>query len=132
MATANLFAEKYLKDLGAHNKRVENLNRPSHAGLDHIQHVLGSADSRFVSFERIGSTRKEEFRVYLYSTGFSLKDGYELVLRRDDSENYDMGAPFWVLEVRSTRFGIRRRTTVEDTVELAAFCSETPSLVSFA
>ena len=132
MATSTrAFADKYAKDLSAHNKRVDDSNRPSSAGLAHVELVLGSADASCVSFERT-SSRKEEFKVYLYNTGFSLKDGYELVLRRDDSENYDMGTPFWVLEVRSTRFGIPRRSTIEDTVELAVFCSETPSLVSFA
>jgi hypothetical protein len=131
-ASANLFAEKYLKDLGARNKRVADLNRPSHAGLDHIGRVLGSADSRFVSFERIGSTRKDVFQVTLVGTGFIVNDGVQLVLRREEGKEYEMSGEFWTLEVRFVRFGLRRRVTIENTVDLADFCCEIPAYDPFA
>ena len=133
MATANnVFAEKYDRDLRAHNKRIADHNRPSHAGIELVKRVLGSADSRFVSFERTANRRRESYTVYLMGTGFILRDGVRLVLRSEVGEGYDLLSEDWTLEVQFTKFGLRRRVAINDTVELAEYCDEVPYTDPFA
>ena len=128
----SVFKEKYESDVRTRNKRVIDANRPSPTGLDCIKSVLGSADSRFISFERTSNVRQECFTVYLASTGFVLRDDVRLVLRREESREYEMSGECWTLEIQFKTFGLRRRVTIEDTVELAEYCVEVPATDDFA